>query len=112
MTRQNAIIVLSKPPSMTRTDNNEPYASFPWSAIDTLFSAFLVDVLHHTVNVPNADVLLYRDRTEPLDEFLYPMRDFVRFREVVGEKFSAQVRNAIDKAFSEGYQKVIVLLDN
>ena len=97
---------------MSRSDNNEPYASFPWSAIDTLFSAFLIDVLHHAVNVPGAEVFLYRDPSEPLDEFLYPMRDFVRFRELVGEKYSSQVRNAIDKTFAEGFQRVIVLLDN
>jgi glycosyltransferase A (GT-A) superfamily protein (DUF2064 family) len=112
MARQNAILIFSRSPHISRTDNSEPYASLPWGAIDTLFSAFLVDVLTHACEVQDVDVLFYRNQSEPLDEFLNPLRERMIFGELAEGKFSEQVNVAVEKAFGEGYNRLIVVLDN
>ena len=112
MGRQNAILIFSKSPHISRTDSSEPYASLPWGAIDTLFSAFLVDVLTHACDVQEADVLLYRNQAEPLDEFLTPLRERIVFGELADGKFSEQVHAAVDKTFGDGYKRVVAVLDN
>ena len=112
MTRQNAIIVFSKPPYISRTDSSEPYASLPWDDLDALFSSFIVDILDHACSVPDADVLFYRNPSEPLDEYLYPLREKITFCDLQGETFAEQVYAAVEKTFADGYSRVIVLLDN
>jgi hypothetical protein len=110
--REQAILVFSKPAHISRTDSSEPYASLPWGAIDTLFSAFVVDVLNHASQVAGTDVIFYRNAGEPLDEFLYPLRDKVVFADLPGGTFAEQVRYAVEKAFADGYGRMIVVLDN
>ena len=112
MTHQNAIIVFSKAPHITRTGSSEPYASLPWDDIDRLFSAFLVDIIQSACRVTETDVLFYRDPAEPLDEFLYPLRDQIVFCELEGKKFGEQVHAAVEKTFASGYSRVVVVLDN
>lgn len=110
--REQAILVFSKPAHISRTDSSEPYASLPWGAIDTLFSAFIVDVLNHASGVAGTDVIFYRNAGEPLDEFLYPLRDKVLFSDLPVGTFAEQVRYAVERAFADGYGRMIVVLDN
>jgi hypothetical protein len=112
MPRQNVILVFSKPPRISRTNSTEPYASLPWDDLDALFSAFTVDVLYHACGVPETDVMFYRNPSEPQDEYLYRLREEVKFRELQGEHFTAQVDDAVERAFSDGYYRVVVVLDN
>ncbi len=112
MSSQNAIIVFSKPPHISRTDSSEPYASLPWDDVDKLFSAFLVDIIQSACRVPDTDVLFYRDPSEPLDEYLYPLRDKITFCNLEGGTFTEQVQSAVEKTFANGYSRVIVVLDN
>jgi glycosyltransferase A (GT-A) superfamily protein (DUF2064 family) len=112
MAHQNAILVFSKQPHIARTDNSEPYASLPWGAIDALFSAFAVDVLTQACAVRDADVLFFRNPSDPLDEFLTPLRDNITFGDLTGGTFTEQVQAAVERAFAEGFDRVIALLDN
>ena len=111
-THQQAILIFSKPAQISRTDSSEPYASLPWGAIDTLFSAFVVDVLNHACEVPGTDVMYYRNAGEPLDEYVYRLRDKIVFADLPGGMFAEQVRYAVEKAFADGYGRVIAILDN
>lgn len=112
MPHQNAIIVLSKPPYISRTNGNEPYASLPWDDLDALFSAFAVDVLYHASGVPETDVFFYRNPSEPQDEYLYRLRDRVKFCELQGASFAEQVDEAVRKSFADGYHRVVAVLEN
>jgi glycosyltransferase A (GT-A) superfamily protein (DUF2064 family) len=110
--KQNAIVVFSKPPRISRTNQNEPYATLPWEDLDALFTSLLGDILEQACRLKDVDVFLHRKRTELSDDFLLPFRDRVKLVDDPGGSFTDSIHHALDHAFGGRYNRVIVLLDN
>lgn len=112
MTRQNAILIFSSEPCISRANGKEPYAALPWDDIDALFAACLCDVFDAAADTPDTDVFFYRKAGEPLDERLMRLRSRVTFCEVQGDLLSTQVEWALGEVFNRQYHNVLVVLDN
>jgi hypothetical protein len=112
MQKENAILIFSRPPYIHRSRGDEPFASLPWDDLDALFSAFVGDLLETASKVPGADAFFFKHPKESMDEFLYPLREKIRFRGLQGDSPAEHIRHAVEHVFAEGYQRVVVLLDN
>jgi glycosyltransferase A (GT-A) superfamily protein (DUF2064 family) len=111
MTKENAIVMVSKQILMSRSGANEPFAALTWDDLDKLSTAIAHDLLVAATRVPDCDVFFYRKQDEPLDEFLNPLRKKVNFCEVQGESFAGEIRAAVDHAFASQYRRVIAVLE-
>lgn len=112
MQNENAILIFSRPPYIHRSHGDEPFASLPWDDLDALFSAFVGDLLETSANVPGADIFFFKTPGEPTDEFLFPLREKILFRDLQGESPADHIRHAVENVFAEHYQRAVVLLDN
>lgn len=112
MNRRSAIILFSKVPQISRDNPADPFAALPWDDLDALFTAFLGDVIQNVCQIPDVDVLLYRNPNELSDDFLAPFRDRLRFRDMNDAPFAVQVQRAIEETFHDHYDRVLVLLEN
>jgi hypothetical protein len=112
MRKQNAILLFSKPPRISRTNLDEPYAKLPWDDLDALFTGLLGDLLEQACRLKDVDVLLFRKKSELSDDFLLPFQNRVkRFDEAHGS-FTENVQHAVDQAFAAHYHRIVVLIDN
>ena len=112
MQHHNAVILFARNAVIDRGGPNEPFAALPWDEIDALFTAMLSDVLESVSDLPRTDVLLYRAQTDISDEFVAGLGDRVKCFEVDGGSFPEQVQQAVDNTFTQGYHRVLVLLEN
>ena len=105
-------MLFSRTPQINRGNRDEPYAALPWEDLDSLFTAMLGDLLESVSQGDFADVLLYRDASELSDDFLGKLREKIDIRNVSEGSFSEQVQQAIETVFSQGYDRVVAILDN
>lgn len=112
MRKQSAIVLFSKLPRISRTNQDEPYATLPWEDLDALFTGLLGDILDQASRLKEVDVVLYRKQSEMSDDFLLPFRDRVKFLDEVHNSFTENVHHAVDHAFGGLYHRVVVILDN
>jgi len=112
MRKASAILLFSKPPRITRSNQDEPYAALPWEDLDALFTALLGDVLEHACRLTEVDVLLYRHQGDLSDAFLHPFGDRIKCSTLVNGSLSENVHHAVEAAFASLYQRVVVLLEN
>ena len=112
VSRQNAIIIFARTPQIVRTNPNEPYATLPWEDLDSLFTAILGDLIEHTFQSGDVDVLLYRNPLEFSDEFLQPFRARVKCFDMQDGSIFSQVPGVLEQAFTLHYGRVVVLLEN
>jgi hypothetical protein len=112
MRKSSAILLFSKPPRMTRTNQDEPYAALPWEDLDALFTALLGDVLEHACRLSEVDVLLYRNQADLSDDFLHAFGDRIKCSTMVNGSLTENVHHAVEAAFASLYQRVVVLLEN
>ena len=89
-----------------------PYAALPWEDLDSLFTAILGDIIEHSCQAGDIDVLLYLNPAEFSDEFLKPFHNHVRCFEMADGSVFSQVPAAIEQAFALRYSRVVVLLEN
>lgn len=108
----NAILVFEKQPFIHRSHGHEPFAALPWDDLDALFTAFVSDLLGNASKVAKTDVLFYKNPAMAVDEFLYQLGDRVTLCESNGASFSARVSHGVQDAFTRGYQRILVVLDN
>ncbi len=112
MKNQNAVLLFARTPEIPRSAADEPFAALPWDDLDAIFHAALGDIVNRAVEVPDADVLVYRDeRYLPGSRFSRP-RDSVRIIDMPNGDFSAVAGQAVEHAFLEYYHRVVVVLDN
>ncbi len=112
MHHNTAILIFSKPGQIDRRNQEEPYAALPWEDIDALFTAFLGDVIQNACQLPHVDVLLYRNSRELSDDFLAPFRQRVRCIETQEDSLSQEIYRAVDQAFLDHHNRVLVVIDN
>ncbi|HYQ87299.1 MAG TPA: DUF2064 domain-containing protein [Bacteroidota bacterium] len=112
MRKPSAILLFSKPPRITRSNQDEPYAALPWEDLDALFTALLGDVLEHACRLSDADILLYRHQADLSDDFLHPFGDRIKCSTLLNGSLTENVHHAVEAAFAGLYQRVVVLLEN
>jgi hypothetical protein len=114
MTKRNpyALILFCRTPAISREKIDSDYAALPWADLQTLFAAFVGDLLMSVSHLESTDVLVYRDPAEWSDEDFHPFRHMVKLFELTGDRFTDQVARAIDQAFRAGYGRVVVTLEN
>jgi uncharacterized protein DUF2064 len=112
MRKQNAILLFSKPPRISRTNLDEPYAKLPWEDLDALFTGLLGDLLEQACRLKDVDVLLFRKQSELSDDFLLPFQNRVKRLDEVHGSFGENVQHAVDQAFAGQYHRIVVLIDN
>jgi len=112
MKNQNAVILFARTPEIPRTAADEPFAALPWEDLDAIFHAALADIADHAAEIPDADVIVYRDeRYLPASKFSRP-GDAVRILDLPAGEFNAVAGQAVEHAFHEYYHRVAVVLDN
>ena len=112
MHHNKAILLFSKVPQINRSNRDEPFAALPWDDLDTLFTAMLGDVAEIACHVDFADVFLYRDGAELSDDILSHLRTRIEVCDLPPGSFSEQVQQAVENAFAQHYDRVVVVLDN
>jgi hypothetical protein len=112
MRGQNAVILFARTPDIPRSAADEPFAALPWDDLDAIFHAALADIADRAVEIPDADVLVYRDeRYLPGSKFSRP-GETVRILDMPPGEFTAVAGQAVEHAFHEYYHRVAVVLNN
>lgn len=112
MRKRSAIIIFEKNPEITRTDQDEPYAALPWDELEVLFDSLLADTIENACQLIDTDVLLYCHPSKLSSEVLSPFRERIRVYVRQESLPVEQVQHAIENAFIEQYQRVLVLFDH
>lgn len=112
MHHHNALIIFSRTPQIARTGTDQLFASLPWEDLDILYTAFVGDIVRNVCRLNGADILLYRNPAEISDDYFRPLGQKLLLRDLEGTPIIEQIERAIDAAFAENYQRVVVLLDN
>ena len=112
MRKRSAIIIFEKNPEITRTDQDEPYAALPWDELEALFDSLLADTIENACQLLDTDVLLYCHPSKLSSDVLSPFRERIRPYGRQESSPAEQVQHAIENAFIEQYQRVLVLFDN
>ena len=109
---QNAVILFGRTLQFERSNPDEPYAALPWEDVDALSMAILGDVIEHSLQACNADVLFYRNPAEYSDEFLRPFRNRLKCFDLKDGSITSQVQGAVEQAFALHYSRVVIVLEN
>jgi glycosyltransferase A (GT-A) superfamily protein (DUF2064 family) len=113
MTQQrNALLVFAREPSIKRGSLNEPFVALTWEDLNQLFTALLADIVESAFHLGNTDVLFYRNLSTIPDELLRPYRKRLQSFHVYEANPAVQIQHAIEHAFAQQYQRVIVVLEN
>lgn len=111
MQHSKAVILYSCPPSIDRAKVNGVYASLSSADYEALFLAVFNDVVEKICQIPDTDVVVFRDQMEWSDDFLSCFMKNVKFGNVQGNTFAEQVQMSLEQTFNRGYSRVIVFFD-
>lgn len=112
MSSPAAVIFFARTPEVPRSAADEPFAALPWEDLDAIFHAALGDLVNRAVEVPDADVFVYRDeRYLPAAKFSRP-GGTVTLVDMPPGGFEQAVAQAVEHAFHEHYHRVVVVLEN
>jgi len=112
MRNSNAIIINTSSVGFDRNNPNDPLTALPWDDIDSIYTAMLGDTLRVLSRVGNVDVLIYRNEKEISDDFFLPYHQFTRVFNLTEDPLGEQLRQAVEDAFTQNYQRVMVMLEN
>ncbi len=112
MHHHNVLILFSRTPQIARSKSEHLFASLPWEDLDILYTAFVGDILRNACRLAGTEVILYRNPSEISDAYFRPFRPRLLLRDAENGPVSEQLEHAIDAAFADNYQRVLVLLDN
>jgi len=112
MPQHNAVILFSHTPNIDFSNSNGTFPVLPWEDIDALYTAMIGDFVKNACQVQSVDVLLYRNPNELSDDFFLPYQQRLQLFDLTDLPLSEQIQQAVENAFSSGYQNVIVVLDN
>lgn len=110
--QRNALLVFAKEPSIKRGNLNEPFVALTWEDLNQLFTALLADNIESAFQLGNTDILFYRNLSTIPDELLRPFRKRVQSFHAYEARLAVQIQHAIEHAFAQQYQRVIVVLEN
>ena len=108
----NALLIFARSPQIDRSNRDEPFTALPWEDLDALFTAILGDVVQIASQLPNVDVFLYQDQKQLSDDLRSPHRERIRSRQLSEGTLTEQIQTAVKDAFLEGYDNVVVLIEN
>ena len=112
MPQHNAVLIFSQTPNIDFSNSDGTFPVLPWEDIDALYTAMIGDFVKNTCQMPGVDVLLYRNPNELSDDFFLPYQQRLQLFDLNDAPLSEQIQQAIENAFSSGYQNVVVVLDN
>jgi hypothetical protein len=112
MRSQNAIIICATVPQIDRSGSDNPFASVAWDDFNALYTAMFGDLLSISCQLPDVDVLVYRNTHEISDDFFLPFRQKIHLFPLNETPVSDQIQQALMDAFENKYQKVVIFLDN
>jgi len=111
MKNPHAILVFARTPEISRVSRDEPFAALPWEDVDAIFHACTGDILQQALDVPDADVLLYRTAGEFPDGILLQFGDRPGVFDLPRGDFGTAVQQAVDGAFLEEYHRVLAVIE-
>jgi len=112
MAHHNALLIFAQSPKIDRGKFDGTFATLPWEELDALFTATIGDFIKNACGMVNIDILLYRNSQELSDDFFLPFHQRIQLYELTTAPLADQIQIAIDNAFHQGYQNVVIVLDN
>jgi hypothetical protein len=112
MTQRDALILFFRIPQIERGGPDNPFASVAWDDFNALYSAMFGDLFRISCQLPDVDILVYRNTEEISDDFFLPFRKKIRLFPLNESSISDQMQQALMDAFQNKYQKVVLFLDN
>ena len=108
----NALIICSQELMLRRSRGDEPFASLPWDDIHELSLAMAGDLLTNVSHVARCDVHWYHGPSDNPEGLFRSSPENVVPRESAITERAELFRSAIQSAFADHYERVIVLLEN
>ena len=111
MHHPKAVLVFSKPLSVARGNKQDPFSLVAWNDVDMLYSSMLADTVATLEKISGCDVFLYSPEKKKSPDVASMFSMGIEARPYAANRFDETVAAAIDSAFQEGHQRVIVLLE-
>ena len=106
----NALLIFLEPMTIHRRNNSEGYGDLTWRDLDVFYNMMLDDVVAGALQLLNTDVYTDLNNVQTSDEFENRFLTRMNILPSTGGSLTERVHRGIEMAYSQQYQRVIVLL--